>query len=337
MKVFFTNTAPIIKYGIGQAFADLGHEICLANVALDESWQEKMNAFQPDVVFTDAGWGIEHRLLPVLKRKRLPHVYWAIEDPPYFDWLSLPFARKANAVFTTCRESIPAYRAKGIQAELMMFACNPSFHRRAEPHRRFAHDIAFVGNNYFEFPARLWGAETVLKPLIDSGHNIKIYGNEWWLDENRPFYIRPDQYGGYLSNEELPTLCASVPIVLCLHSVADSKTMMSMRVFEVLGSGGFLISQWTPAVENLFKNHHHLVWTKSAGETLELVDYYLNNPAARDRIARQGQEEVYQNHTYQQRLQDIMPAIDSIFAQRPPETTRPSGVVKVKTGTRIVL
>jgi len=337
VKVFFTNTAPIIKYGIGQAFADLGHEICLANVAMNENWQEALNHFEPDLVFTDAGWGIAQKLLPVLKKRQLPHIYWAIEDPPYLESLSMAFARQADAVFTTCRESISAYRQKGIYAELLMFACHPAFHRRVEPNHRFNHDIAFVGNNYFEFPTRLWGAESILRPLLDSGHNIKIYGNEWWLDGNRPFFIHPDQYGGYLGNEELPALCASVPIVLGLHSVADSKTMMSMRVFEVLGSGGFFISQWTPAVEHLFKNHHHLVWSKSAAETLELVDYYLQNPAARERIALQGQEEVYGQHTYHQRVQQIMPILEAVLERRKPPRPRPHALLKVKSGTRISL
>jgi len=337
VRVFFTNTAPIIKYGIGQAFADLGHDICLANVAMDEGWQEALDRFEPDLVFTDAGWGIAHKLLPVLKKKHLPHIYWAIEDPPYLESLSMAYARQADAVFTTCRESISTYRQKGIYAELLMFACHPSYHRRVEPDHHFNHDIAFVGNNYFEFPARLWGAQTLLRPLLDSEHNIRIYGNEWWLDENRPFFIRPDQYGGYLGNEELPVLCSSVPIVLGLHSVADSKTMMSMRVFEILGSGGFFISQWTPAVEHLFRNHHHLVWSKSADETLELVDYYLQNPAARERIAVQGQQEVYEHHTYHQRVQEIMPFLNAVLERRRPPRPRSHTILKVKSGTRISL
>lgn len=336
MRVFFTNTAPIIKYGIGQAFADLGHDICLANVALDDTWQEALDEFGPDLVFTDAGWGIAYKLLPVLKRRHLPHIYWAIEDPPYLETLSMAYARQADAVFTTCRESISTYRQKGVYADLLMFGCHPAYHRRMDPQHRFNHDIAFVGNNYFEFPARLWGAQCLLRPLLDAGYNIKIYGNEWWLDENRPFYIRPDQYGGYLGNEELPALCSSVPIVLGLHSVDNSKTMTSMRVFEILGSGGFFLSQWTPAMEHLFRNHHHLIWSKSAGETRELVDHYLQNPAARERIALQGQEEVYTNHSYHQRVQQILPRLYDVLERRKPLRPRPAAL-KVISGTRISL
>ncbi len=318
MKVFFSNTAPIVKHGIGQAFAAMGHKVCYANVLIDHNWQYIMENFQPDCVFTDAGWGIKEIMLPVLKKRHIPHIYWAIEDPPYYESLSLPFARVSACIFTTAQECIPRYRQEGIDARLLLFACNPDYHRRVKADRRFHSQIAFVGNNYFQYNERLRAAEQILKPLLESSYEFKIYGNEWWLDRERPFFIENKHYGGYLANEDLPALCASVPVILGLHSVSDSRTMMSMRTFEVLGSGGFYLTQWTPAIENLFKNHVHLVWSRSAEETLELVDYYLRNPAARERIARQGQEEVYSKHTYWHRLREILPLIEARVGQARP-------------------
>ncbi len=40
MRIFFTNTAPIIVQGIGAAFADLGHPVCYVNVAADPDWKK---------------------------------------------------------------------------------------------------------------------------------------------------------------------------------------------------------------------------------------------------------------------------------------------------------
>lgn len=296
----------------------MGHEVCFANVLTDDNWLNVMERFQPDCVFTDGGWGIKEILLPHLKKHHIPHIYWAIEDPPYFESLSLAFARVSACVFTTCQECIPRYHQEGIDAKLLLFACNPDYHCRREADRRFQEEIAFVGNNYFQYAERLGAVEQILRPLLESSYRCKIYGNEWWLDRERPFFIDEEHYGGYLANEDLPSLCSSVPIILGLHSVTDSKTMMSMRTFEVLGSGGFYLTQWTPAIENLFKNHVHLVWTRSAEETLELTSYYLQNPAARERIARQGQEEVYSKHTYYHRLQEALPVISARVGQARP-------------------
>jgi spore maturation protein CgeB len=187
-----------------------------------------------------------------------------------------------------------------------MFACLPSYHHRAAYDRAYSNDLVFVGNNYSRHPARLQGINNILRPLAERGFDLKIFGNEWWLDEQNYFNINKKYYGGYLPNEKLPVVCASSKIVLGIHSVNNSLTMMSMRTFEVLGCGGFYLTQWTPAIENLFKNHYHLVWTKSADETIDLVKFYLDHPRERDKIALQGQQEVYAKHTYHHRANTII-------------------------------
>ena len=46
-------------------------------------------------------------------------------------------------------------------------------------------------------------------------------------------------------------------------------------------------------------------------ETFELVNWYLEHPEERQRIARQGQQEVYEKHTYHHRLQSILPLLSA--------------------------
>ncbi|HNX28877.1 MAG TPA: glycosyltransferase [Syntrophomonadaceae bacterium] len=309
MKILFTNDAPVIKRGIGKAFADFGVDVCYTQIVHDPNWINIFEEFKPDYVFNDGGWDTYGILFPFLTERNIPHIFWAIEDPIFYQLLSLPHALKSEFVFTTCQETIAQYQANGVEAYLLPFACHPDFHKRAAPDPRFNHDIVFVGNNYFEFKERIAAAERILKPLMDANFNIKIYGNEWWLDQSRPFSIDPRFYGGYLGSEDLPAVCASVPIVLGLHSVTNSSTMMSMRTFEILGSGGFYLTQWTPAIENMFRNHYHLVWSNSAEETLDLVNYYLAHPELREKIALQGQREVYEKHTYHKRIEQFLPML----------------------------
>lgn len=88
--------------------------------------------------------------------------------------------------------------------------------------------------------------------------------------------------------------------------------MQSMRTFEILGCGGFFLTQHTRAIEYMFKNHTHLVWSKSYEETVELMDYYLNNESERERIALNGQQFVYENHTYEKRASEIIKALKDV-------------------------
>jgi len=116
VKIFFSNDAPIIKYGIGQAFADLGHQVLYTNVVREKNWVKLLDRFQPDYVFSEGGWETLDVLFPLLHQKNIPHIFWAIEDPIFFNSLSLPHARESALVFTTCLETIPAYKQHGIDA-----------------------------------------------------------------------------------------------------------------------------------------------------------------------------------------------------------------------------
>ncbi len=305
MKILFTNVAPIIIYGLGAAFSDLGHQVHYVYVDAGESLEKAIYEFEPDIVFNEGGINRMDKIFPLLEDRQIPHVYWAIEDPVWFNLLSVPYALKSALVLTPCRESIEDYRRYAINAYLMMFACHPGFHRTVAPRDQYSHDLVFIGNNYDDHPARQTGSEIILNPLLTGDFDIKIYGNEWWIDGSRRFCLSPIHYGGYLPNEDLPAMCSSARIVLGIHSVDNSKTMMSMRTFEILGCGGFYLTQWTEAIESLFENHKHLVWSHSAEETLDLVRYYLNHPELRAKISKQGQEEVYANHTYHKRIQEL--------------------------------
>jgi len=313
MRMLFVNPAPIIKYGIGKAFAELGHKVHYVFLAIEKSLEPFLREIKPQFVFTENGDGLFYKLFPLLDQAKIPHIYWAIEDPVDFHSLSLPYALKSPYVFTPCIESISKYRSYGIDAHLLMFACLPSYHHRVAPDNRYNNDIIFVGNNYSRHPARLRGIDNILCPLIEGGYDIKIFGNEWWLDEQNYFSIQTNYYGGYLPNENLPAVCSSAKIILGLHSVDTSLTMMSMRTFEILGCGGFYLTQWTPAIEYVFKNHYHLVWTKSREETLDLVNFYLAHPQEREKIARQGQREVYDKHTYHHRVKDVINVLEKTF------------------------
>lgn len=303
MRILFVNTAPIIIRGLGPAFLDKGEQVKYINLDLGDSLEKAIDEFQPDLVFNDGGINRMEKLFPLLSEKGIPHVYWAIEDPSSYQ-LSVPYALKSSLVLTPCRESIAEYAKLGIKAHLMMFACHPAFHCRTRPQSSYHHDLVFVGNNYDYHPARREGVESVLRPALKHYPTI-VYGNEWWLGEGRELKLSPEQYGGYLPNECLPAVCASAAIMLGIHSANDSETMMSMRTFEILGSAGFYLTQWTKAAECLFKNHHHLVWSRSEEETLELIDFYLARPELRKKIALQGQKEVYEQHTYHRRINTI--------------------------------
>lgn len=314
MKILFLNWAPIVRFGMGPGFQQLGHEVAFLEPSEDhaEGLRNRIASEKPDYLFTEGGVGREDTLLPVIEQSGIPHIYWAIEDPVAYN-LSLAYGKKSILTLTTHREWLAEiYEPNGVEAINVPFACNPEFHKPGRVNSALSHPVVFVGNNYDAHPNRKKGHVMMLDPFLQNGCELAVYGNDNWVNGNLPYQIPRNCYKGYLSYLELPDLCASSPFILGIHSIDGSTTMQSMRTFEVLGCGGFFFTQHTSAIEAMFVNHKHLVWSTSPEETIELYDYYVDHPDEMDKIRTAGREFVYANHTYAHRAADIMSRLAAI-------------------------
>lgn len=282
------------------------------------SWEQQdyiltdlIRDWRPDIVFTP-GWSIGvfnlEAFFRALKRTRAFHVYWATEDPLFFDNVSRVFAPHSDIVFTTAQEMHEHYRRLHIPCATMPFGVNPDLFHKVAADPKYQHDIILVANNYPWFPEdkrfRDEAIRTVLIPLVERGYDVKVYGVDWTNPQN-PINIPTQFHGGYCPYLETPTAYSSAKIVLGIQSVNTSQTQTSCRTFEIMGCGAFYLTIHTPSHEAYFQNHKHLVWTHSPEETVELVDYYLANEVQRQKIAAHGQAEVLQQHTYQHRVVDL--------------------------------
>jgi len=314
MKILFLNDSHLLTDGLSSGFAP-SDEIRYLPVRLsnwEALFQRLIQTWRPDFALAD-GVSISTvatQLFKELRYHRIPLVYWAIDDPPDFRRMSLPLARGAALVLTPAKECLPLYHQKGIRAEYFHFACNPAFHRHIPNDEAFASDLTLIANYYTSYPQRKFGIDTILTPLLRSSYRLNVYGTEHWLNNTDHYTLPSNVYRGYLAYEALPMAYSSARIVLGLNSVVNSPSMMSMRAFEALGCGAFYLSHWTLALENLFQNHTHLVWSKNPDETLELVHYYLTREDLRNKIALAGQQEVYNLHTYSKRINSIRPILE---------------------------
>jgi len=314
MKILFTNPTPMIKYGMQKGFQKLGWETDRVEVPQQnvDGFKAKIEEFKPDYIFTEGGVETKKFILPVLEKYQIPHIYWAVEDPIAHQTLAMQWAQKSVLVLTPDIEMVDSYRRRGHKAICIPFATDPDYYYRYPKDEHFASlDAVHVGNNYNVFPERRKAYEYIIKPFIDKKKKIEVYGSDW--DNPRHAFKLPPEYNkGYLSHEMSVIAYSSARISLGVHSITNSRTMQSMRTFEVLGCGGFFLTQHTRAIEYMFKNHVHLVWSKSYEETVELMDYYLDNEPEREKIALNGQRFVYENHSYEKRAREIVDALKGV-------------------------
>lgn len=309
MNILFLNNSSLLCQGLASGFSPLDdiryvpvHQLGWEDrlISLIRTWRPKFALAEGVSIST-----VAQKLFLLLRQYSIPLIYWAIDDPPDWRLMSRPLARGASLVLTPAEECLSLYQREKIRALYFHFACNPSFHRPTESSLKYSCDLLLVANYYTTYPQRRIGLETLLTPLRSGPFKIKVFGNGDWMANKDHYTLEPGLYQGYLPYDQLPCAYSSAKIVLGLNSVIDSPTMMSMRTFEALGCRAFYLTHWTPAIENHFKNHIHLVWSRHPDETLDLVRFYLGREDLRAKIARQGQEEVYRNHTYKHRIQSI--------------------------------
>ncbi len=326
-RILTFHEHPIYTTGILAGLQEAGHEVKIKNLknCPQEEHRKLMNheinEFKPDFIF-NPGWCHDRinleAMFELLKAKGIPHIYWATEDPTFFDLATLPLARQSAFVFTTTIEYLSRYRELGINSNYLQFGFNPAFHKPWPAQPEYSADIILVANNYVMkgytnwLPFRLESTKTIVEPLVNGNYDLKIWGL-WWTDPSAEIIIPVRYYGGELDYNEMPKANSSAKIVLGSQFDNTSISQTSCRIFEVLACGAFHLTVYTPSTETLFSNHKHLVWSSSPEETKGLVDYYLNNDSARERIAKEGQEEVYRKHTYRQRADYMMLCLNSIL------------------------
>lgn len=85
---------------------------------------------------------------------------------------------------------------------------------------------------------------------------------------------------------------------------------VSLRVFDVLASRGFLLTTWAPEIAELFEDERELVLFSEKEEMLDKIDYYLRNDSEREKIAENGYQKILKEYTYEKLLRGLF---DTVF------------------------
>lgn len=197
---------------------------------------------------------------------------------------------------------------------LPMSAIDPAFHytRELSDEERAAAlcDVGVVGTLV---PNRLYGERiAALEALRDFDLGI-------WSVHEVPPSLRA-YYRGPALGEEMLRLTQAARIVVNTHG-DFMRYGGNMRLFEACGVGAFQLVDNRPGVSEWFTPGEHLVTYRDLDHLRELVAYYLNNAAERERIATAGQQHVHAHHTYDHRMARLVALVEEIRGARPGAAT----------------
>ncbi len=168
----------------------------------------------------------------------------------------------------------------------------------------------------------LWEANTRfrLRILQQIAHyDVHLYGNEDWL-KLLPKEIAQKCFRGVLPFKRLFEVYRNARIVLNIHSL-QSYTCMNVRDFDVPAAGGFLLSDWLPKADEIYKPgflehlplettaNQEVFFYRSPDELIALIDYFLAHEKQRRQCIERARKKVLAHHTYAHRAQWL----DSLF------------------------
>lgn len=116
----------------------------------------------------------------------------------------------------------------------------------------------------------------------------------------------------HIHNRGLAKTLTEMPIIFHESKININTTSRSirsglpLRIFDILGCGGFVLSNYQPELPELFTPDEELVAYSSPEELKELVAYYLEHDKERKEIAHNGFEKVKTHYTYPIRLEQML-------------------------------
>lgn len=84
------------------------------------------------------------------------------------------------------------------------------------------------------------------------------------------------------------------------------QTGLPLRIFDILGCGGFLITNYQEELPELFDIGVDLEAYTSIEELVEKCDFYLKHDDLRRRIAQNGYDKVKKQHSYENRIAEML-------------------------------
>lgn len=235
-----------------------------------------------------ADWG-EDALASIIPYKMIeipsPSIYWASDTHLGFDY-RLATAKKFDHVFCAQKQAVLDFEKAGVKAEWLPHAFEPQAYHDLEnidangnptpfTYASKDYDIGFVGH-------------------VNSPNRVEF------LD--RMFREFPNFFFGQRKFQDAAKIYTKSKIVINIAMKED----LNMRCFEVMGAGGFLLTDYVPHMEELFQDGVHCAIYRSLDEAVDKAKYYLAHDSEREKIAQAGYEEVMKNHTIDKRVDKML-------------------------------
>jgi len=96
--------------------------------------------------------------------------------------------------------------------------------------------------------------------------------------------------------------CSKINLNMSLRSI---KSGMPLRVFDIMGAGGFLISNFQSDFLDCFIPGDDFAFYDSQKDLIDKIDYYLRNDEERKQMAASAHQKITREHTFIHRIKEM--------------------------------
>lgn len=138
---------------------------------------------------------------------------------------------------------------------------------------------------------------------LSKHYRVNVYSNSDVSDLLRIQYCGSVDYWS-----EMPKVFRMSKINLNF-TIPNIKSGIPLRIWDVLGCGGFLLTNYQAEIPYYFKEGEDLVCFDGLEDLCEKVGYYLKHEEERKRIAWNGYHKVREKHSYIERIHTILDTV----------------------------
>lgn len=244
------------------------------------------------VLWFSTVYEIMESTLDAIRREGCKVVAWFGDDEYRFEYYCKWWLPHIDYCITNDIEAVPKYEKLGIRA-VFVFPCEgiplqPDWSKVEEKY-----EISFVGRKAKP------GREQYVNEIINRNLPISAFGRGW--------------DGGFVTTDEMVDIFRTSKINLNFSGTAHRKGIKGRMVFVCL-SGGFLLTEYVPGLEEYFEIGKEVVCFNDSEEMIEKINYYLSHDEERRAVAKAGWTRAVNEYTPVHMMSRIFTEIENDIA-----------------------
>ena len=283
---YFSFVPAFESLGIDVVFFDSWDKSLYSNFTeLNKSLIKTVKNEKPDIIFSvQLGYEIWLETWDYIRANfNCKTINWCTDDSWKYKEHSKFLAPYFDLMVTTYEEFLPLYYNQGANVVLSGWAVPVQWVRRPKLAKDCKYQVSFVGTAHGD-------RKNKIEYLTSKGIDVECFGYGW---KNGP--IEADKIPEIFQNS----------IISLNFSNSKGENQIKARVFEVTGSGGFLLTENAKNLNKIFEENEISIF-EDLDECVYKINYFLQNFDKRDEMVNNSFKKCFNNYTYANRLKEIL-------------------------------